>query len=197
MTVMGRRREYNQQKVREGTLQAFLQKGFADTSLGDLEAASGLDRRQLYDGLGDKKAMFVTALRDFSQSAGREFLSNLEDTASGLDAIRGALQSFVDLSDTPRGRLGCLICNSSREAIAQDTGVQPIIDDYFRRIEDAYHFALVRAAGRHEISTRRSRLRQTARFLFGIHVSICVLARAGENKEVLQDIVDGAVFSIS
>ena len=53
---------YDPQAAKTGLLAAFRAKGFADTSLSDLEAASELDRRQLYNGFGDKQSMFLAAL---------------------------------------------------------------------------------------------------------------------------------------
>ncbi len=187
---MARPLGYDPQEVRRRTLEAFWTGSYAETSLADLEAATGLDRRQLYNGFGDKTAMFVTALEDFDAMAGQMFLAPLEAEGSGLAEIAGLLRGFVELSRTPEGRRGCLVCNTAREAAADLPTVRPRVAAYFDRIERAYLTALTQARNAGALVMDDAALRRTARLFFGAHVSLCVLARAGVDADVLHDIAE-------
>jgi TetR/AcrR family transcriptional repressor of nem operon len=194
--VMARPRTYDEDEVRRCALGAFLQHGYAETSLSDLEAASGLDRRQLYNGFGDKKALFAQSLDAFAEEAARTFLAPLESPDAGVADISNLLRLFADLSDTPRGRLGCMVCNAASEDVAQDADIKPRIETYFERIELAYRNALERAAARGELDMDRTAAVRRARLLLGTHVSLSVLARAGAPKAVLEDMVEEAIATL-
>ncbi|NJK89263.1 MAG: TetR/AcrR family transcriptional regulator [Myxococcales bacterium] len=193
---MTRQKEYDQAKTKEATLRAFWLSGYDGTSLADLELATGLDRRQLYNAAGSKRALFLGALEDFGRQAAKRFLRHLECGEGGVESIRQTLEELVSAVDEPNGQLGCLICNTARERIAEDPEIAAVIRTYFRRIERAYRTALERAATDGDVSDG-SAIRSRSRYLLGIHVSLCVLARAGEGRALLEDIAYEAIRSLS
>lgn len=192
---MARPRTYDPLAVRQRLLGAFHQKGFEAASLSELETASGLNRRQLYDGFGDKADMFKQALDDFADLAGREFLAPLEQGEPGLPAIRTALKTLLAPVGSERGRLGCLICNTAREPIASEAEIQSRIDAYFRRIRKAYlrNLTAARDAGALPASCDPD---AQSRHLLAIHVALCVLARAGQTRNQLTPIAEEALRQI-
>lgn len=193
---MARTREYDEDAVRSALIATFLQKGFAGSSLADLEANTGLNRRQLYNDFGDKRAVFLQAIQDFTALAGEEILSELEHSEGGVDAIRNTLFGMIRLAKTPQGRLGCLVCNTSREPVAADPDVAQLVTAFFRRIERGYRDALTRAIERGELSNEEN-LRSLSRFFLGIHISLCVMGRAGESIAVLNDFANEAMKRIA
>jgi TetR/AcrR family transcriptional repressor of nem operon len=194
---MSRQIAYDPLHVRQCLLRQFWAEGFAGTSLTQLEAATGLDRRQLYNGLGDKRAMFLQALDDFQEMAGRRFLSPLEAESAGLSSIRDLLKTFATLAESDEGAMGCFVCSTSQEEIAADPDVKRRVDAYFDRIEAAYRNALTRAAKRGELARKPAEIRQLASFLFGVHVSMSVLARAGQPTERIRALAEHAAQSIT
>ncbi len=185
---MGRTKTYNETQVRQNIVQVFLQKGYAATSLVDLEQGSGLNRRQLYNDFGDKQTVFVESLSHFAEEAGRQFLRQLEQGSDGVEDIRQTLQGLLGKVNTPRGRLGCLICNTASEPICENEPVNSVVQDYFQRIEKAYLKALRRAKAAGELRADDS-VTRLARFLLSLHVSLCILARAGTPAKSLRDAV--------
>ncbi len=193
---MARQIEYDPVALKENLLSVFWAQGYAETSLSDLESASGLNRRQLYNGVGDKREMFLSALDDFSDLAGRMFLAPLERKEAGLAEIEGLLRAFLELAEKPSGPSGCLACSSSQEEIASDTDVASRIDAYFERIRAAYRNALAGSARRNEIRLSGSDLESRADALFGVHVALCILGRAGRPIDQLKRMVDQALADI-
>lgn len=194
---MARRIAYNPQELRADVLQSFWAKGYAETSLSDLEEATGLNRRQLYNGIGDKRAMFLQAIDDFADTAGRRFLAALESPEAGLAEIETLLMTFVTLSQQEDGRLGCMICSASQEEIASDPDAARRIDKYFQRIRAAYSNALSRAVERGEVVLGPSAIETRADALFGTHVALCILGRAGRPGEQLEHMARQAVADIA
>ncbi len=193
---MARSRQYDEAHARAGFLATFLEKGYAEASLADLEHGSGLNRRQIYNDFGDKRRLLLGAITDFKATAVRQILQPLEHSELGVDAIRQTLLGMIAQADTPQGRLGCLICNTAREPIARDPDVQEQIDSFFRRIEGAYRQAINRAIERQELPTETN-VRSLARFFLSVHVSVCVLGRGGEAKAVLKDVATEALSKLA
>ncbi|MEO0421169.1 MAG: TetR/AcrR family transcriptional regulator [Pseudomonadota bacterium] len=192
---MARTKQYDEADARAGLLATFLEKGYAEASLADLEAGSGLNRRQIYNDFGDKRSLLLQAIQDFKTAVVGPILQPLERSALGADAIRGTLLSMVDGADTAEGRLGCLMCNTSREPIAGDPDVREQLDSFFRRVEGAYRKTIHRALTLGELPPDTNS-RTLARFFLGIHVSVCVLGRGGASKAVLRDLTSEALAKL-
>lgn len=91
---------------------AFWEKGFAGTSLSDLEAATGLGRSSLYNAFGSKEALYERALEAYSDTYARPILHALEaqDLRAAIsDFFTLAVQALVDPT-TPPGCLAAMAC---------------------------------------------------------------------------------------
>jgi TetR/AcrR family transcriptional regulator, transcriptional repressor for nem operon len=172
----------------------FWELGFDGASIAALEAAAGINRRQLSRDYGNKRALFLQALDDFTVFSGQRYLDRLEREGSGLDDISSTLTELAHPSRQPSGHLGCLICNTSLEPInSQDGDVRAKVLAFFQRIEDAYRTALVHAAADGDV---RADPRQTARQLLGAHVALLCLARSRVPDDVLGDIAERTLASL-
>ncbi|MBA3593052.1 MAG: TetR/AcrR family transcriptional regulator [Polaromonas sp.] len=91
---------------------AFWEKGFAGTSLSDLEAATGLGRSSLYNAFGSKEALYERALKSYADTYARPILQALEQTdiRTGIGEFFSlAVQALLDAS-TPPGCLAAMAC---------------------------------------------------------------------------------------
>lgn len=193
---MARQIEYDPNALKQNLLAVFWAQGFAETSLADLENATGLNRRQLYNGVGDKRSMFLQALDDFSDVAGRQFLAALERDEAGLGDIETLLRKFLALAKESDGPSGCMVCSTSQEDIASDKDVRIRVDAYFERIRAAYANALSHAVERGDIELSEPDISNRAEALFGTHVALCILARAGRPANQLERMVQQALNDI-
>ena len=193
--VMARPKEHNEEDVRMAALQAFWRDGYADTSLADLEEATGLGRRSLYNSFGDKKTIFLRALEDFRAMAAAQNLSPLDAPGAGTDAVAATLNGLVAAAGTPQGANGCLICNTAREAVGRDPDVAEQVNLYFTRIERSFAKALHTEKARGGLP-ENEHVKDLSRFYLGVLVSLCVLARAGAPSKTLEAIVREALKRI-
>lgn len=175
----------------------FWEKGYSDTSLVDLEQATGLNRRQLYNGIGDKQEMFVSAMDAFVQLSVQLLLAPLESENAGVEDIKELFAKFVEMSKMPAPENGCLICSTSQDEIAKEPAVSKRIEAFFERIRNAHLNALTRAAERGEISLNAKERERRADTLYGAHVALCVLGRARRPEGQLKQIAAHAVEGIS
>lgn len=191
---MARPRAFRDDAVRAALLRQFWACGYAGTSLPDLEAATGVSRKSLYNAYGDKHAMFAQALTAFTQGPVRENLAPLQAPESPLAGIEAVLLGLVALAGTEAGRSGCMVCNTAREAVADDPAIGPQIDAYFAGVERAMRTAIVAGQARGEINDRPAD--DLARLCLGAVVSISVLARARQPQAVLRAIAEQTVAAL-
>ncbi|MEM1140920.1 MAG: TetR/AcrR family transcriptional regulator, partial [Pseudomonadota bacterium] len=189
---MARPRQFEPEAVREAIMLAFLKGGFDGTSLSDLEAATGLGRRSLYNTFGDKQAMFSQALTDFEGVAVSENLAPLLRPEAGLSAIADMLNRLLGQSKTPEGRLGCLFCNTARETVANEPPIRTQVAAYFARVESAFKAVLDRAQATGELDPGRDTAGLAAFFL-GVVVGLSVMGRAQLGEPTLSAVIDEAL----
>src|ERR1700689_3041225 len=65
---MGRPKNFSREEVLEKAMPVFWKHGFADTSLQDLERATGVNKSGLYTEFRDKEDLFVACLRHYLES---------------------------------------------------------------------------------------------------------------------------------
>ncbi len=106
---MGRTKCFHRYDVLESAIQLFWKKGYSDTSLSDLEKATGVNKSGLYSEFKDKDDIFLESLKYYQEQSpiykilGREPLGwkNLED--------------FLKSNMTCKGLKGCFMTNTYRE----------------------------------------------------------------------------------
>src|SRR6201990_2967059 len=107
---MGRPKNFSREEVLEKAMPVFWKHGFADTSLQDLERATGVNKSGLYTEFRDKEDLFVACLRHYLESQGkRRFLTR---EPLGWKNV----ESFLKSGPLNKGeQQGCFSVNSMRE----------------------------------------------------------------------------------
>lgn len=191
---MARPRSFDETDIRSKLLQRFWDTGFDGTALPDLEDATGLSRKSLYNAFGDKRYMFLEALRAFRRTAVEANTKPLRNPEASLEAISDVLHGLVELAKTKQGRAGCMVCNTSREAIRHDPAVKAEIDAYFRQLEERFQTVIRR--GQEQGAIRAHDGKKLATLCVGAVVSISVLAKAGQPIEMLRTIASETVTAL-
>jgi AcrR family transcriptional regulator len=107
---MGRPKGFSREDVLEKAMPVFWKHGFADTSLQELERATGVNRSGLYTEFRDKEDLFVACLRHYLESQGKRGLLTKEPL--GWKNIG----TFLKNGPLNKGELqGCFSINSMRE----------------------------------------------------------------------------------
>jgi AcrR family transcriptional regulator len=107
---MGRHRGFSREQVLDRAIPVFWKHGFADTSLQELERATGVNKSGLYAEFRDKEELFVACLRHYLESQGKRGL--LTHKPLGWKNI----EAFLRNGPLNQGeRQGCFSVNSMRE----------------------------------------------------------------------------------
>jgi TetR/AcrR family transcriptional regulator, copper-responsive repressor len=107
---MGRPKNFSRDEVLEKALPVFWRYGFADTSVQELEQATGVNKSGLYSEFAGKEDLFLASLRYYLDTGQRKKLLAVEPL--GWDNV----ERFLKLA--PRsidGQKGCFCVSSMRE----------------------------------------------------------------------------------
>ena len=190
---MARTKEFEPLAALDAATELFWRKGYEAASMRELLDAMGIGRGSFYDTFGDKHTLFLSALDRFQEVR----TSWAEDVlrGEGLDGIEEVFRRSLDGLFQFQPPRGCLLANSAVELAPHDPEVAARISGYIRRTEDAFRGALVRARDRGEIPSD-SDPRALARFLVNTLHGLRVLARAGADRETLEDTVHIALGAL-
>ncbi len=106
---MGRHKGFNRDEVLDKAVQVFWRQGFSDTSLHDLEKATGVNKSGLYSEFKDKDDLFSQCLSRYAETNG--VLEILAQQPLG----RQNIENFLLLGQRCAEAKGCFIANTFRE----------------------------------------------------------------------------------
>src|ERR1700757_4090311 len=107
---MGRPKNFSREEVLDKAMPVFWKHGFADTSLQDLERATGVNKSGLYTEFRDKEDLFLACLRHYLKSQEKRGLLTKEPL--GWKNV----ETFLKNGPLHKGeQQGCLSVNSMRE----------------------------------------------------------------------------------
>jgi len=107
---MGRLKKYDRLQLLDKAVQVFWKQGFSDTSLCDLEAATGVNKSGIYSEFQGKDDLFLQSLKHYIVRSGVTELLVREPL--GWKNI----ESFLKISLSCKGQKGCFVANSIRES---------------------------------------------------------------------------------
>jgi AcrR family transcriptional regulator len=114
----GRPRSFDETGALEKATQVFWSKGYDGVTIDDLVVGMGVGRPSLYAVFGDKRAIFLRALRAYAERKGASAAKALFSPQSIRDSIGGFLRFAVESATEKGSAPGCLlVC------------VAPLVDD--------------------------------------------------------------------
>jgi len=190
---VARTKEFEPLEALDAAMELFWRKGYEAASMRELLDAMDIGRGSFYDTFGDKHTLFLSAIDRFQEV--RTLWVGEALRGKGLDGIQEVFRRSLDGLYRFQPPRGCLLANSAVELAPHDPEVAARISDYIGSTEDALQGALERARDRGEMPSD-SDPRALARFLVNTLHGLRVLARAGADRETLEDTVRVALGAL-
>ncbi len=184
---MPRTKEFEPEAALQQAMEMFWQKGYEATSMRDLLEGMGIGRGSFYGTFGDKRSLFLATLDRFERTRTAWILEALEGP-DPMASIRYVFERTVENLVGFEPRRGCLLANSAVELAPHDPEIAERISLHVRRTEDAFEGALERARSAGDLPNDKDP-RTMARFLVSNLHGLRVMARAGADRESLEDTV--------
>src|SRR5258707_12234741 len=188
---MARPKEFDRDAAVERAMSVFWLKGYAATSTDDLLEAMKVGKQSMYDTFGDKRRLYVEALRRYQLESVAGHIKRLRSMASPLAGIEALVVGVISSDRTTREK-GCMGVGAICEFGNADTELAQL------RVKSGgmLHKALVermqdaQAAGQIGETVDIERATQFVETtMFGLQVA----ARAGESTRSLRDIASFAI----
>lgn len=143
---MSRPREFERAEVLEKALPVFWHKGYAATSLKDLEEATGVNKSGLYSEFKDKQDLFLASLRHYYEN--RRIRELLKREPFGWQNIEDYIKAT--LKPNAGGTHGCFGVNTLREIETIGPDARKIIEDARARLRSLFAQNIVTAKSERE-----------------------------------------------
>jgi TetR/AcrR family transcriptional repressor of nem operon len=185
---MARPREFDELKVKEALMQVFWEKGYEASSMQDLVDATGLLKGSLYGAFGDKRSLYMLALKHYDRTRIQAGIDMLRAGGNVTNKIAGLFNSVIDAAKTGLFSGGCLLCNASVEMAPVDKSVESSVQATIRRLQSA-----VKSAIESEQNTDAEAL---SGFIVCTYFGARVLAKAGAPLQMIIDSRDRCLLCL-
>ena len=187
----GRPLSFNRDEVLKKAMLTFWRHGYESTSISDLTAAMGVTAPSIYSAFGDKKKLFLEAMRLYAGSLG-DFEQALNDAPTARQAVSRLLMSVAEAftgEDTPRG---CLLASATASVSDNALDVQAAVSEVRRDIIDCLTKRIFQdiADGHLPQNTQAGSL---SALVVAVIQGMSVLARDGLERENLKAVASVAM----
>lgn len=187
----GRPLSFDRDMALEQAMLTFWKHGYETSSITDLTAAMGITAPSLYTAYGDKKQLFLEAMRRYAGSD-EALQQEMAAAPTSRDAAQGMLKqaavAFTGAS-TPRG---CLLASATASGSSASAAVQNEVAEVRRQIARRLEDRIKRdvAEGLLPAGTSSQAL---AMMVMALIQGMSVLARDGAERETLLAMTDAAM----
>ncbi|MGH6613773.1 TetR/AcrR family transcriptional regulator [Sphingomonas sp.] len=195
MPVMARPREFDRDVALAGAIATFAGQGYEGTSTDILLKRMGIGRQSLYDTFGDKRRLYLEALRSYCRASTTEMIDLLNSHPSARAGLEAALLAFA-ARPASLPEHGCLGVGAICEFGISDPDVSAIVAASGAILLSAFAAAVEqgKAAGEFPADLVPE---AAAHFLAATLTGLKVTARGGAGTEVLRNIVRMALRSLT
>jgi AcrR family transcriptional regulator len=135
---MSRTIDYDPDHVVRKASALFWRHGYQQTGVRDLLAATGCNRRGLYERFGGKQGLFALALDHYCE----RYIDPIVTLLNGPKAGFAALHELFELRIGARPQLGCLVLNTVNEKPGLDRHLYRLAREQQARIQAGVHHCL-------------------------------------------------------
>jgi AcrR family transcriptional regulator len=189
----GRPREFDAVAVLRKIMSLFWTRGYEGVSLSQIMAATELQKASLYAAFGDKRSMYLQALRQYHADKVSEAAGALKDNATPpLERIRAFLAA--PLAAAEAGDLsGCFLCNASTDQAALDADTRAQVQQGFDALANALRVPLIALRP----DADQARLSAQAHLFLSLYSGFRVMVRSGADVRKLGPGIDAAVATLT
>lgn len=191
---MARHKEFDRDIALQAAISVFSEHGYEGTSTADLLTAMNISRQSMYDTFGDKRGLYLEALKRYNTESIGKIMADLHRNGRPIEALEGALVAFASrpAAEARRGSLGVsAICEFGRT----DAEVAALTDSAGRALHSAIESLLGEARGAGELATDID-IADAIPFLGAALSGMKVSARNGAPPETLRGIARMAIRSL-
>ena len=144
-----------------------------------------LSRSSLYDTFGDKRTLFLEALRLYSERVVARTAQTLQEASSPTLGIQALFDEVAAGVGSDAGAMGCFMVNSVAELVPYDSDVTAIATAYSSAFQHLLADAIVQASAMRMEPGERS-AEQLAAYLFSALQGMRIMIKSGASREQIE-----------
>ncbi len=184
-------KQFDHDEALSKAMGAFWAHGFEATSMQDLVDCMGINRGSLYATFGDKRSLFIEALRRYDAVYREEWITQLVKSMGPRAAIDAAFDAVIDAVLDAGSNDGCLLVNTALELSPHDEEISAIVDHGLAEMERFFRDMIEQGQAAGEIPSHVTPV-DTARGLLGLFIGLRVLSRSRPEESVLRSVANQA-----
>ena len=192
---MGRPREFDTDVVTDCALDLFWRAGYDGAGVTDLERATGVGRKGLYNSFGGKQGLFREALNLYVARAVKLILAPLEAENAGRADIKQILRLLSSPERQLKGNRGCLVCLTVGSEVTRSAEIGQCVQGYMQRLRNGFANALRGAQTAGDLASEKDP-EVVADFLVGTVMGLSAMARAGRPREQIRHYIETALATL-
>ncbi|MBL1409926.1 TetR/AcrR family transcriptional regulator [Sphingobacterium faecale] len=186
---MARIKTFDESEILQKAVELFWKQGYSATSPQELVGAMGISRSSLYNTYGDKKSLFLKALKRYVDTDTASFVSTLDSSNDAKTTIGNFLRSLITPKSLKTKPYGCFIINTNVEFSNYDREIQYVIDKNNKMIIEALSDLIARSQIKNLISNKTPS-NQLALFIYNNIIGIRVSIRSGISDNLLKSTIE-------
>ncbi len=189
-------KQFNIDEALGKAMEAFWARGYEATSMQDLVECMGINRGSIYATFGDKRGLFIEALRRYDAIHRHDWAEAISLTRSPREAILGIFEDAIEVVLNTGARMGCLLVNTALELSPHDAEISRIVEHSFSEMETFFREKIEDGQDAGQIPATIDPT-ETARALLSLFIGLRVLARSRPDEAVLRSIAHQAEAMIA
>ncbi len=181
---MARNKAFEEQEILEKAILLFWTKGYHATSIDDLTKYLGVSRSSLYDTFGDKKAIFMLALQNYTKNAHKTAFAVANEPISAFEKIHFLVKNIIETFDQDPDRKGCFVINVTTELANQDDEIYEFTKNNLGNVKDIFKNIILQGQNENSISKKHS-ADDLAYFLFNMYNGLQISGKMGASQNIL------------
>ncbi|MEA1673500.1 helix-turn-helix domain-containing protein [Nitrospirillum sp. BR 11163] len=191
---MARPKEFDGEVAMAAAIALFSQHGFEGTSTEALLRAMRISRQSLYDTFGDKRQLYLAALRRYNEDNVADFISAMTAAPTPLTGVESAFMAFIAKA-VASAHPSCLGVSAICEFGRADAEIAAMGDAAAHTLAHALERQLTAAQAAGEMDAHTD-IPTAAAFLGATLAGLKVSARAGTGAEILRSVARLALRSL-
>ena len=189
---MARPREFEPDEAMANVKDVFWRLGFEGASMSDLEAATGLGKQSLYRVFGDKRGMYLSALRHYEENEARDAFRLLKGEGTAKERVARLFDYVIGDAVASGDRRGCFLCNAAVDQAQLDDETKKSVTRMMATTRAAFDDALKASEPyRRSAKKRDAKALQLLAGYFGLRVMIKANMEETALRAAARAVVDG------
>ena len=184
-----RNAEFDREKVLRSAMNAFMNKGYANTSMQDLKKATGLHPGSIYCAFENKRGLLLEALEQYRLDRKTEFDAFFSTSQKTIDNLKSYLDNVIVECISCDNTQACLMTKALNETAEQDVEIQQIISNNLSMLQQAFTEKFEQAKKENSISEEKDCEHLARYFLMGVY-GLRTFAQTHPKPEVLEQLAD-------